>query len=118
MSSPTGPMRMSLGGGPLSVAHRGLFPQRREHDGSASQPEPHELARLTADAVKLAEVRKRLANISWIEGYRPRPFSSLIGRRSRLIAMPRRTDRAAGQSGRHLHGSFWGREIQAPANSR
>ena len=66
MSWPLGPMRMSRGGGPLSVAHHGLFPQRREHDGSASQPEPHEWAMLTADAVKLAEVRQRLANVSWI----------------------------------------------------
>ncbi len=66
MSSRLGRMRRSLGDGPLSVAHHGLFPQRRELDGSANLPEPHELAILTADAVKLTEVRKRLGNVSWI----------------------------------------------------
>ena len=77
MSSRLGRMMKSLGDGPLSVAHHGLFPQRRENDGSASQPETHELAMLTADSVKLAEVRKRLANVSWNSNYRPRPLSSL-----------------------------------------
>ena len=77
MSSRLGRTTKSLGDGPLSVAHHGLFPQRRENDGSASLPEPHELAMLTADATKLAEVRQRLANVSWISNYRPRTLSSL-----------------------------------------
>jgi hypothetical protein len=42
-----------------------VFPQRHEPDGSAAQPEPPELAMITADPEKLAEVRKRLASVSW-----------------------------------------------------
>ena len=42
-----------------------LFPQRRDNDGLAAQPEPHELAMITADPQRLMEVRKRLASVSW-----------------------------------------------------
>ena len=42
-----------------------VFPQRRDNDGLAAQPEPHELAIIAADPKRLMEVRKRLASVSW-----------------------------------------------------
>ncbi len=42
-----------------------LFPMRKDGDRPA-EPEEHELARLKADPDMLAELRRRLASISWL----------------------------------------------------
>jgi len=43
-----------------------LFPRRRDEHGAAAEPEPHELAMLTADPKAAAERRRRLASLSWL----------------------------------------------------
>lgn len=42
-----------------------LFPQRRAADGSAEQPAKDEIAAIVDDAKRLAELRRRLSDISW-----------------------------------------------------
>lgn len=42
-----------------------LFPARRDENGLPAEPQPHELAMLTASAAALAERRKRLSSLSW-----------------------------------------------------
>ena len=42
-----------------------LFPRRRDEDGLAAEPEPHELRMLQADEKALLEKRRRLASVSW-----------------------------------------------------
>ena len=42
-----------------------LFPTRREQDGSPAEPEDFELSMITGDKAKLAEIRKRLSDVSW-----------------------------------------------------
>ena len=42
-----------------------LFPPRREKDGRPAEPEEHEIGMITLDAERLAEVRRRLSDISW-----------------------------------------------------
>ena len=42
-----------------------LFPKRRDKHGSPADPEEHELAMVTTDAERLAEIRKRLSDVSW-----------------------------------------------------
>ena len=42
-----------------------LFPKRRNEDGGPADPEDHELSMITANADKLAEIRRRLSDISW-----------------------------------------------------
>ena len=42
-----------------------LFPPRREKDGTPAEPEEHEIGMITRDAERLAEVRRRLSDISW-----------------------------------------------------
>ncbi len=43
-----------------------LFPQRRDEQGQPAEPEPHELALLTASAEALTERRGRLSSVSWL----------------------------------------------------
>jgi hypothetical protein len=54
-----------------------LFPLRRNEDGSPADPAAHELRMLTADADKLAELRRRLSSVSWFM----RCLAELIARR-------------------------------------
>lgn len=42
-----------------------LFPARREKDGRPAEPEEHEIRVITRDSERLAEVRRRLSDISW-----------------------------------------------------
>ena len=42
-----------------------LFPPRREKDGSPAEPEEHEIGMITRDAERLAEIRRRLSDVSW-----------------------------------------------------
>ncbi len=42
-----------------------LFPVRRDKNGEPADPEPHEISMITGDATRLAEIRKRLSDISW-----------------------------------------------------
>jgi REP element-mobilizing transposase RayT len=42
-----------------------LFPQRRDENGQPAEPEPHELAMLTASKDALAVRRARLSSLSW-----------------------------------------------------
>jgi len=62
-----------------------LFPKRRDEDGNPAKLQATDLSMITGDAEKLAEIRRRLSNILFF--YRPQPFSSLIGRRLRLLAV-------------------------------
>ncbi|MEX1026846.1 MAG: hypothetical protein WD049_02390 [Candidatus Paceibacterota bacterium] len=42
-----------------------LFPRRRQEDGSPAEPTDEELKMLTGNSVRLAEVRRRLSDVSW-----------------------------------------------------
>ena len=42
-----------------------LFPKRRDEEGVPADPEEHELATVTTDAERLAEIRMRLSDVSW-----------------------------------------------------
>ena len=42
-----------------------LFPTRREKDGSPAEPEDFEISMITKDKTKLAEIRRRLSDVSW-----------------------------------------------------
>lgn len=42
-----------------------LFPVRREKNGDPAEPEPHELAMIINNVVRLSEIRERLSDISW-----------------------------------------------------
>jgi REP element-mobilizing transposase RayT len=42
-----------------------LFPQRRTEDGSPESPSAEEIKMVTSDELRLAEVRRRLSDISW-----------------------------------------------------
>ncbi len=42
-----------------------LFPKRRDDNGEPAEPEPHELRAITSDKECLAELRKRLSDVSW-----------------------------------------------------
>jgi len=42
-----------------------LFPKRRDANKDPAEPYDHELAMLTGDPQKLAEIRKRLSDVSW-----------------------------------------------------
>jgi len=42
-----------------------VFPQRRNKDGSAAEPEDHEISMITSDKTRLAEIRIRLSDVSW-----------------------------------------------------
>ena len=42
-----------------------LFPRRRTKTGDPAEPEEHELSAIYSDAEKLAEIRRRLSDISW-----------------------------------------------------
>ena len=42
-----------------------LFPNRRNENGEPEKPAPHELEMITADANRLAEIRRRLSDVSW-----------------------------------------------------
>ena len=42
-----------------------LFPKRRDANKAPAEPHDHELAMITGDVQKLAEIRKRLSDVSW-----------------------------------------------------
>ena len=57
-----------------------LFPHRRNDDGTPANPEPHELLMIVADPAKLAERRKRLANLSWFVRTLCEPMARIANR--------------------------------------
>ncbi len=42
-----------------------LFPRRRDQEGQPAEPEEHELLMITSDTMRLAEIRRRLSDVSW-----------------------------------------------------
>ena len=56
---------------PVAVARRWLLlhPKRRDDQGRACEPTRKELREITQDKKRVAELRRRLANISWFVGY-------------------------------------------------
>ena len=42
-----------------------VFPPRHDATGEPTEPGEHDLAMLTANSERLAELRERLANLSW-----------------------------------------------------
>jgi REP element-mobilizing transposase RayT len=49
----------------VALRWRTIFPVRDEATGEPIEPEKHDLAMLTADATRLAELRGRLGSLSW-----------------------------------------------------
>ncbi len=49
----------------VALRWRTIFPVRDEATGEPIEPEQHDLAMLTADATRLAELRSRLGSLSW-----------------------------------------------------
>ncbi len=49
----------------VALRWRTIFPVRDEATGEPIEPEKHDLAMLTADATRLAELRDRLGSLSW-----------------------------------------------------
>src|SRR5579872_1966458 len=45
-----------------------LFPKRRDDEGQPKPPTDFELLMITADPVRLADIRRRLSDVSWFPG--------------------------------------------------
>lgn len=57
-----------------------LFPKRRDESGEAAVPGDSDLSMITADAEKLAEIRKRLSNIGWLMRCVAEPVARMANR--------------------------------------
>ena len=79
----------------VEVARRwwNLFPQRKDENGEAEEPQDHELQMLIADREQFEEIRRRLSHISWF---------------MRCLAedIARRSNREDQVSGRFFQGRF------------
>jgi hypothetical protein len=70
-----------------------IFPRRHDATGEPAEPDEHDLAMLTANSERLAELRERLASLSWLM----RCLCERIGRAA---------NREDGSSGRFWAGRF------------
>ena len=57
-----------------------LFPSRRDESGEAAVPQDSDLSMITADAEKLAEIRRRLSNIGWLMRCVAEPVARMANR--------------------------------------
>ena len=71
----------------IALRWRRVFPARDDATGEPVEPDEHDLAMLTANSERLAELRERLANLSWFT------FEQAAGRPSSLVDAAARRSR-------------------------
>jgi REP element-mobilizing transposase RayT len=61
-----------------------LFPLRKDEQGNPAEPQPWELAMVTGDPERLAEVRSRLSSLSWFMRCLAEPIARIANREDQV----------------------------------